>query len=292
MKYRCRAWLIACLATLSAGLTATAHATSNAPLLATAARYEHGEGVPQDLKHAAQLYCEAAKEGDPEAQYRLGWMYFNGRGVERNDLFAAKLLSMAAEQGHQYAGVALRFTDTRERASPACMLTAEQGVPELMEPSLDEEFEVSRPARQKIVKIVQELAPQYGIDPRLALYVIRAESGFNTEARSPKNAQGLMQLIPDTARRFNVKSIMDPKENIKGGLAYLQWLLTRFQGNLSHVLAAYNAGEGSVDKYKGVPPFNETRQYVQRILGWYGKQEHPYREAGLAGLAVKGDAKP
>ena len=131
-----------------------------------------------------------------------------------------------------------------------------------------------------IYNIVNRLAPRYGIDPKLVMAVILVESGFNPRAQSPKNAQGLMQLIPETAQRFRVKDAFDPEENIKGGIAYLKWLLAYFKGDVALVAAAYNAGEGTVDKYRGVPPYPETQKYVKRIAQLYQKALHPY-ESGL-----------
>jgi soluble lytic murein transglycosylase-like protein len=121
---------------------------------------------------------------------------------------------------------------------------------------------------------VQERAPHYGVDPRLAVSIVRAESNFNPLAVSPKNAQGLMQLIPATALRFGVRNPLDPQQNIEGGLAYLGWLLQRFDHDVVKASAAYNAGEGAVDRHQGVPPFPETRAYVARILGFYLATRH------------------
>jgi soluble lytic murein transglycosylase-like protein len=123
---------------------------------------------------------------------------------------------------------------------------------------------------------VNRLAPEYGVSPRLALAVIRAESNFDPLARSEKNAQGLMQLMPETAARFNVYRPFDPAQNVRDGLAYLRWLLAYFQGNVSLVAAAYNAREGNVNRYRGIPPFPETRAYVKRIMELFGQAEHPY----------------
>jgi soluble lytic murein transglycosylase-like protein len=120
--------------------------------------------------------------------------------------------------------------------------------------------------QKKVVGLVHQLAPEYGVSPRLALAVIRAESNFNPAALSNKNAQGLMQLIPDTSARFNVKKPFDPEQNLRGGLAYLRWLLAYFEGDVSLVAAAYNAGEGAVNRYRGVPPYAETQGYVKRII--------------------------
>ncbi len=107
------------------------------------------------------------------------------------------------------------------------------------------------------------------IDSNLIKSVITAESCFKTRALSAAGAQGLMQLIPATAKRFGVKNSYDPQHNIRGGVRYLRFLLDRFDGDLRKALAGYNAGEGKVDQYKGVPPFKETRQYVKNVLRIY-----------------------
>jgi soluble lytic murein transglycosylase-like protein len=130
--------------------------------------------------------------------------------------------------------------------------------------------------RKKVELLVRKLAPAYGIDPRLALAIIFAESDFNPTAVSPKSAKGLMQLMPETAQRFGVRRIMDPTENINGGLAYLQWLLAFFQGNVPLTVAAYNAGERAVEKYRGIPPYAETRAYVKLVTNMYRRIEHSY----------------
>ena len=109
----------------------------------------------------------------------------------------------------------------------------------------------------------------------MVLAVIKAESNFNPGARSPANAVGLMQLIPATAARFSVPDRTNPLQNIRGGMAYLRWLLSFFDGDLSLALAGYNAGEGTVVKYLGVPPYPETQNYVRRILKTYGRNTHP-----------------
>jgi len=130
--------------------------------------------------------------------------------------------------------------------------------------------------RNEIEQLVHRLAPQYAVDPNLVLAVISAESAFNPKAVSPKNAQGLMQLIPETAERFGVKQAFSPAENIKGGLAYLRWLLAFFQGDVPLVLAAYNAGERAVEKYRGIPPYPETQNYVKKITSKYRRALHPF----------------
>lgn len=108
-------------------------------------------------------------------------------------------------------------------------------------------------------------AAQYGVDESIVRAIIHAESSFNPNALSRVGAQGLMQLMPATARRFGVSNAFDPAQNIRGGVQYLAWLLKRFDGNLTLAAAGYNAGEGAVDRHKGVPPYKETQRYVVRV---------------------------
>lgn len=252
--------------------------------LRTEARsYEHGEGVPKDVKQAIHLYCEGARLGDSEAQFSLGWIYANGRGTARADDIAAFFFALAAEQGHEHARRMLHSVGEPGTATPECFrpkqpapaVTAHKAVSEPVAERLPE-FVAVTPAQKIAAELVHKLAPEYGISPRLALAVIRAESNFNPNARSEKNAQGLMQLIPETALRFNVTKPYDPAQNVRGGLAYLRWLMAYFKGNVSLVVAAYNAGEGAVNRYRGIPPYAETRGYVQRIMQLVGMTEHPY----------------
>ena len=128
-----------------------------------------------------------------------------------------------------------------------------------------------------IFQLVNELAPQYEIDPAFVLAIISVESAFKVDALSPKNAQGLMQLIPETAERFQVKNAFDAEDNIRGGMAYLRWLLAFFKGDVTLVAAAYNAGEGAVERHQGIPPYAETIDYVQKIQARYKKLTHPYQ---------------
>ena len=124
-------------------------------------------------------------------------------------------------------------------------------------------------------RIIFEVGEKQGVDPRFIHAVIWQESKYDTHARSHAGAQGLMQLIPATAKRFGCDNPDDPKENVTAGTKYLGWLLKRFSGNVELALAGYNAGEGSVDKYDGVPPYNETQNYVKIISKRYGKTYHP-----------------
>lgn len=112
---------------------------------------------------------------------------------------------------------------------------------------------------------IQAASREYGVDEAIVRAIIHAESAFNPNALSRVGAQGLMQLMPATARRFGVGNAFDAAQNIRGGVQYLAFLLKRFDGDLTLAAAGYNAGEGAVDKYKGVPPYSETQRYVQRV---------------------------
>lgn len=127
----------------------------------------------------------------------------------------------------------------------------------------------------KIDRIIYEVSEDQGIDPRFVHAVIWQESKYDQHARSHAGAQGLMQLMPATAKRFGCEHPDDPQENIQAGTKYLSWLLKRFSGNVELALAGYNAGEGSVDKYDGIPPYSETQNYVKIITNRYGKLYHP-----------------
>lgn len=237
---------------------------------------EHGEGVERDLDAAAAIYCEAAKGGNDEANYRLGWMYFNGRGVERDNWIAATLFKRAADNGHEYAKLNLQyFPAFTEEKLPPCFSPKQiltQGRPGFsLETKTDLDRLINKPEHALTVTLVHQWAPKYNIDPRLALAIIAVESGFQVNARSPKGALGLMQLIPGTAARFGIRNPMSQQENIRGGLAYLRWLSDYFPGRLDHAIAGYNAGEGAVDKYHGIPPYPETRMYVSKVLMLYGR---------------------
>ncbi len=248
-----------------------------------ALKHEHGEGVPRDLPRARALYCNAAKRGFADAQFKLGWMYANGRGVQRDDALAAALFAMAAELGHEHAGKLLRYIPKQaDPRLPACLLpdpVVASSVPDVVVADGSEETAENH---SDIEKLVHQFASHYGVDPKLALAVVSVESAFNPAAVSPKNAAGLMQLIPETAVRFGVKRVFNPSENIQGGLAYLRWLLAFFQGDVPLVVAAYNAGERAVEKYRGIPPYPETRNYVVKVTRLYKKAKHPYQPEVVA----------
>jgi soluble lytic murein transglycosylase-like protein len=123
--------------------------------------------------------------------------------------------------------------------------------------------------------VILKAGRRYGVDPRLIHAVIWQESRYKPEAESHVGAQGLMQLMPGTAKRFKCDDANDPEKNVEAGTKYLRWLLKRFDGDIVLALAGYNAGEGNVDKHGGVPPFDETQKYVRVITSRYGKTFHP-----------------
>jgi len=125
---------------------------------------------------------------------------------------------------------------------------------------------VDRQRYQRYDQIIREAANRHGVDTALVKAVIRAESDFVPQALSPKGAQGLMQLMPGTARMHNVWRVWEPQQNVEGGVRHLRLLLDRYSGNLRLAIAAYNAGEKAVDAYGGVPPYPETIEYLDRVL--------------------------
>lgn len=131
----------------------------------------------------------------------------------------------------------------------------------------------SRPAvsidRDGAEKLVREAAERHNVDPALVRAVIETESNWNPSAYSRKGAMGLMQLIPTTAQRYGASNMFNPQQNIDAGVRHLKWLLERYNGNLDLALAAYNAGEGAVDRAHGIPAFRETRNYVQKVQDAY-----------------------
>lgn len=127
---------------------------------------------------------------------------------------------------------------------------------------------VSSPSGDRFERIIRAASERYGVDPYLVQAVIKVESDFQSEARSHKGAQGLMQLMPETARLHNVNNVYDPHHNIDGGVRHLRLLLDRYQGDLRLSLAAYNAGIKAVEKHRGIPPYAETREYVRRVMAY------------------------
>ena len=236
-------------------------ARSPQALMLAGARYENGDGVTQSTRKAVQLYCKAAAKGTAAAAVRLGQIYAFGRGIYRDQELAAAWLQQAAREDRTAISLlkVLRVEGKTTR-EPECLL--DPPVPPAMQFASR-----PHPAKGKVAELVRRLAPHYSLDPELVLALIEAESNFNPRALSPKNAQGLMQLIPATAERFGVQDAWDPEQNLRGGMAYLRWLLARFKGDVNLALAGYNAGEGAVERHGGIPPYAETRAYVTRIIG-------------------------
>jgi len=241
--------------------TSVCAATRPAELTDRALQLMHGEGVKQDLDQAVVYLCAAALKGHGPAAYELGWLYLQGRGVKRDDDLAAAWLREAARLGEKPPKRLMdRLTSTR-KTSLACV--ASNGA----------DLRKTAARRAEFMRTINKMAPTYDLDPALVLEVVRMESNFNPRARSTKGALGLMQLIPATAERFGVKDPLDPIQNLRGGMAYLRWLMKRFDGDVKLALAGYNAGEAAVERHGGVPPYAETRNYVGRILRRYGKQD-------------------
>jgi hypothetical protein len=248
------------------------------------------DGKSQELTwKAANLYCEAARYGSAEGLYRLGMLYAFGRGVPANRDYAANLFGLAAMHGHFEAQKMLETIEIKTSDTPLCVLEAV--VPERApanqygDSQAIEDYVAKLPKNKRwVLDLVQTISTWYKVDSRLVLSIITAESNFKTNAKSNADAHGLMQLIPATAERFNVKNAYNASQNIKGGVAYLRWLLSYFRGDVTLTVAAYNAGEGAVDKYKGIPPYKETRGYVKKVMGLYQNNRHDF-DASITGAS-------
>ncbi len=130
--------------------------------------------------------------------------------------------------------------------------------------------------------VIERHCQEQRLEPKLVRAVIQVESGYNPQARSNKGAMGLMQLTAATAQDMAVDDPYDPEQNVRGGTSYLRWLLNRFQDRVEIALAAYNAGPGAVERYGGIPPYPETRDYVRRVLQLFHGREMPVPAATLA----------
>lgn len=221
--------------------------------ITTGTRYENRTSLNNASNY--KQYCLAVLQGDIKEAYYLGWLRFNGRGIQADDELAVWWFRLAAEQGDPHSQRILDdfLPSVEPKEDAICPLRRK------------------KPNRENIEAWINVLAPSYGLDPNLLFAVVEVESRFNPRASSPKNAQGLMQLLPKTASRFKVKDIWDPIENLKGGMAYLRWLLDYYKGDINLSLAAYNAGEDAVERYGGIPPYQETRDYVRSVNRIYNK---------------------
>jgi soluble lytic murein transglycosylase-like protein len=257
------------------------HSEDPQVLLERGKRHFYGVLAPQSVDRAIELYCRAARLGSGEAQYRLGDIYAGTRTGKRDEVLAAAWLLKATLSGYGVAKKRLSrwdLTGVDLPVEPPCTLSDAMVVRMLpaAAPAQKDEPAAAPPAapppsltgllgRDDIERLVRHLAPDFELNPELVLAVIEVESNFDPNARSPKQAQGLMQLIPATARRFGVADPWDPRENIRGGMTYLRWLLDHFDGDLRLALAGYNAGERAVERHGGVPPYSETQAYVRRV---------------------------
>lgn len=155
--------------------------------------------------------------------------------------------------------------------------------PKTLEPHTASSAPAAHPMGADVLhQLVQETAQKHNVDPNLVSAVISTESNWNTSAISRKGAQGLMQLVPETAQHFGVFNAFDPAQNVDAGVRYLSTLLDRYNGNLPKALAAYNAGPRVVDRWGGVPDFRETREYVRKVTSSYfqpGSEHQPWRAA-------------
>jgi soluble lytic murein transglycosylase-like protein len=254
-------------------------------LLQDASRLESSMDEVEGEWQAARLYCQASRMGSAEAQYRLGMLYAFGKGVPQSQALGASLFTLASNQGHVQAQRMLETIALTSSELPPCVLAdvAPEKAPLDSYAGSDaariEQHIASLPANKRwLVGLVDTLARWHQVDPKLILSIIAVESNFKLSARSSKEAMGLMQLIPDTAERFNVRNAYDASQNIRGGIAYMRWLLAYFKGDVRLAVAGYNAGERAVERYRGVPPYAETRAYVKRVMELYPRLHHPYDE--------------
>jgi TPR repeat protein len=220
------------------------------------------ERAKRDYPRVMRLHCEAAARGHPGATFSIALLHLTGRGVPQNDDRAVAWMRLAAMRGHEHARALLHHLPMAPKLETRCPREWPGGAAagQAMQLGLD-----------GVEQLVRRLAPAHRLDPDLVLAVVAVESSGRTDARSPKNAQGLMQLMPETAADLGVDDPLDPVQNLQGGMRHLRRLIDRFSGDLTLALAAYNAGEEAVSRYKGVPPYPETQAYVRKLRALYPK---------------------
>lgn len=231
---------------------------------------ELGTGLGRNPELAIALYCDAGIMGSAEGYFRVGRVLALGPPYLRNPSLANAYFALASRLGHRAA------VDAFDQSVEAAALEDDCGkfVAGLEQQRFDLDGYLTglTPAKRGIAELIRRLAPRSQVDPRFAIAVALVESNLNPGARSPKQAEGVMQLIPGTQQRFGVRDPYDVEANVKGGLAYLKWLGARFGGDWELVAAAYNAGEGAVERHQGIPPYRETRDYVRRVLYFAGRR--------------------
>lgn len=197
-----------------------------------------GRHIIRGTSVAAVLVCAFADEA---------WADVYATATPTGIKLTVKLLPMSSAKNSQIAKV-VRPTPVAQSVLPALKKT--------------------QSTANNLLSTIDRIARQYQLEPALVRAVIRIESAYNDRAVSPKGAVGLMQLMPETAKRFGVSNPYDIEQNIRGGVRYLSWLLNRFN-DIQLALAAYNAGEGAVERWDGIPPYRETQRYVQKVLNAY-----------------------
>ena len=238
------------------------------------------------LRLAYLEYCEAARMGSAEGHFRAA---LTALGLSTEESRSALFHFQAAEDlGHAGAHATMlnhlgKLTSQVVRDAPECLVAPPDlvamraAMAGVVVPAFDfDKYAQRLPKDRKVVlDLVQRMASDSSLNVGFVMAIAAVESNFNSVARSPKDAMGVMQLIPATAARFGVRDPYDPQQNIRGGIRYLEWLHRRFKGDLKLVAAAYNAGEGAVDRHKGVPPYSETQLYVQKVLRYMSKGDLP-----------------
>lgn len=273
-------FLLLFLSSLLAGIPQTAQGRDfrQAPRAMTALRQGQAAQHSGNLQKAIALYCVAASTGNPEGYFRIGRLLATGPASVHSAKMANSYLAMAMRLGNQQAS---RYYNPRVGNAPMgdqCGVGMRGGQGSyfaLPSTPFNVEAYLARqsPGKQKLATMLRHAAKRHQVDVRLVLAIAIAESNLESRAVSAKNAQGVMQLIPETQQRFGVTQPFDPAQNIKGGVSYLKWLDRRFDGDWVLISAAYNAGEKAVERYGGIPPYDETQEYVKRVLYFAGHKQ-------------------
>jgi soluble lytic murein transglycosylase-like protein len=217
---------------------------------------------PIHSKSACILLTMLALCAVPARGQIVSYLDNSGKRVFINAAPSPALRSPKVLQGGNYVPAGFVRLTTQPRADASVFTTA-----------------AAQLNRSRIEEMIREVSGRYSVDPALIRAVIQAESNWNSTAVSRKGALGLMQLVPETAQQMGVNNAFDPRQNLDGGVRYLQTLLRRYNGDLDKTLAAYNAGPGAVDRAGGVPRLRETREYVRKITSSYlrdGSGHFPY----------------